>query len=74
MPAWQASREERDRLTDQTPNGQGLALCWVGAHLTVGPPPGTVRAPLDAYGSTLETTERHIFQRGQLPGFPEPST
>ena len=36
----------------------------VGAYLAVGSPPGTVRAPLDAYGSTSETTERHIFQRG----------
>ena len=27
-------------------------------------PPGTVRAILTAYGSTSETTERHIFQRG----------
>lgn len=39
-------------------------ICRVGAHLAVGPPPGTVRAPLDAYGSTSETAERHIFQRG----------
>ena len=37
----------------------------VGAHLAVRAPPETVRAPLDAYGSTSETTERHIFQRGQ---------
>lgn len=36
----------------------------VGTHLAVGAPLGTVRAPLDAYGSTLETAERHIFQRG----------
>src|SRR4051812_16872147 len=45
----------------------------VGARLAAGSPPGTVRAPLDAYGSTSETTERHIFQRGRclvtpLPG------
>ena len=39
----------------------------VGAHLAVGTPPGTVRAPLDAYGSTSETAERHIFQRGHFP-------
>src|SRR5262249_7921679 len=26
--------------------------------------PGTVRAPLDAYGSTSETAEGHILQRG----------
>ena len=45
---------------------EGLFLPWrVGAHLAVSAPPGTVRAPLDAYGSTSETTERHIFQRGQ---------
>ena len=37
----------------------------VGAHLAVRAPPGTVRAILTAYGSTSETTERHIFQRGQ---------
>src|SRR5436305_800433 len=36
----------------------------VGAYLTVGSPPGTVRAPLDAYGSTSETAEGHILQRG----------
>ena len=36
----------------------------VGAHLAVGSPPGTVRAPLDAYGSTSETAEGHILQRG----------
>jgi hypothetical protein len=38
----------------------------VGAHLAVSAPPGTVRAPLNAYGSTSETAERHIFQRGQV--------
>ena len=43
----------------------------VGAHLAVSAPPGTVRAPLDAYGSTSETTERHIFQRGYLSVSPE---
>ena len=37
----------------------------VGARLAASAPPGTVRAPLDAYGSTSETTERHSFQRGQ---------
>ena len=36
----------------------------VGAYLTVGSPPGTVRAPLDAHGSTSDTTEGHILQRG----------
>ena len=36
----------------------------VGAHLAVRAPPGTVRAILTAYGSTSETAERHIFQRG----------
>jgi hypothetical protein len=41
------------------------SLWRVGAHLAVSAPPGTVRAPLNAYGSTLDTTERHIFQRGQ---------
>ena len=30
----------------------------------MGTPLGTVRASLDAYGSTSETAERHIFQRG----------
>ena len=39
--------------------------CRVGAHLAVRAPPGTVRAILTAYGSTSETTERHIFQQGQ---------
>ena len=35
-------------------------------------PPGTVRTPLDAYGSTSETTEGHILQRGvaALPAVP----
>ena len=45
----------------------------VGAYLAVGSPPGTVRAPLDAYGSTLETAERHICQRGQFVVAPEPA-
>src|SRR4051812_46831275 len=38
--------------------------CRVGPSLTGGTPPGTVRAPLDAYGSTSETAEGHILQRG----------
>ena len=41
----------------------------VGTRLAAGFPPGTVRAPLDAYGSTSETAERHIFQRGTLSVF-----
>src|SRR5579862_8851378 len=44
----------------------------VGAHLAVSAPPGTVRAPLDAYGSTSETAKRYIFQRGQFRVAPEP--
>jgi hypothetical protein len=44
---------------------------WVGAHLAVSAPPGTVRAPLDAYGSTSETAEWHIVQRGHLTVSPE---
>src|SRR5262249_10245669 len=36
----------------------------VGASRAGGSPPGTVRAPRDAYGSTSETAEGHILQRG----------
>ena len=43
----------------------------VGAHLAVGAPPGTVRAPLDAYGSTSDNAERADFQRGQPRVAPE---
>ena len=48
------------------------ALRRVGARLAAGTPPGTVRAPLDAYGSTSETTEGHILQRGQCVFTSEP--
>ena len=41
-----------------------LSTRRVGAPLTGSAPPGTVRALLNAYGSTSETAERHIFQRG----------
>ena len=41
-----------------------MSSCRVGASLTGGSPPGTVHAPLDAYGSTSETAEGHILQRG----------
>ena len=41
-----------------------LSSCRVGASLARGAPPGTVRAPLDAYGSTSETAEGYILQRG----------
>src|SRR5215471_2812950 len=49
-----------------------LSSCRVGASLTGGTPPGTVRAPLDAYGSTSDTAEGHILQRGvaALPAAP----
>jgi hypothetical protein len=47
------------------PTARRMFLRRVGAHLAVRAPPGTVRAILTAYGSTSETTERHIFQRGQ---------
>ena len=47
------------------PTAPMLFLRRVGAHLAVRAPPGTVRAILTAYGSTSETAERHIFQRGQ---------
>lgn len=36
----------------------------VGAGLAAGSPSRTGRAPLDAFGSTSDATERHIFQRG----------
>ncbi len=43
----------------------------VGAHLAVSAPPGTVRAPLDAYGSTSDNAEMAHFQRGQPRVAPE---
>ncbi len=49
----------------RTGRGRGNLARRVGAHLAVRSPPGTVRAILTAYGSTSETAERHIFQRGQ---------
>jgi hypothetical protein len=55
----------------QVSNNSYLVARRVGAHLTVGPPPGTVRAPLDAYGSTSDTAEGHIFQRGLFSVLPE---
>ena len=41
----------------------------VGAHLAVSTPPGTVRAPLDAYGSTADNTERAVFSEANLWSF-----
>ena len=38
----------------------------VGTCLATGSPPRTVRAPLNAYGSTSETAERYINQRGHF--------
>ena len=61
-----------------SPVGGALLLCltsgsaramWVrrvGAHLAVGSPPGTVRAPLDAYGSTSDNTERAEISEANL--------
>ena len=40
-----------------------IPWCWVGARLAAGPPPGTVRAPLDAYGSTSDNTEGRFSVR-----------
>jgi hypothetical protein len=34
-----------------------LVASRVGARLAAGSPPGTVRAPLNAYGSTSDNTE-----------------
>jgi len=48
-----------------------MAVRRVGAHLAVGAPPRTVRAPLDAYGSTSDNAERADFQRGQPRVAPE---
>ena len=53
-------------------DAKAKAPYWVGARLAAGLPPGTVRAPLGAYGSTSETAERHIFQRGEGMVFPVP--
>src|SRR5262249_19651426 len=52
--------------------GITMSACRVGASLAGGSPPGTVRAPLDAYGSTSDTAEGHILQRGvaALPPVP----
>jgi len=38
----------------------------VGARLAAGSPPGTVRAPLDAYGSTSDNTEWAAFGEAKL--------
>jgi len=53
-----------DKLSPK-PSSARANMRRVGAHLAVRAPPGTVRAILTAYGSTSETAERHIFQRGQ---------
>ena len=43
-----------------------LVASRVGVHLAVSAPPGTVRAPLDAYGSTSDNTERAFFSEAKL--------
>ena|SRR3990170_3698919 len=57
--------ERRQPSRSAGPTARQMFLRRVGAHLAVRAPPGTVRAILTAYGSTSETAERHIFQRGQ---------
>src|SRR5436309_15843628 len=51
-------------MSSATRAASKIPMRRVGAYLAVGSPPGTVRAPRDAYGSTSETTEGHILQRG----------
>ena len=50
----------------QVRNNSSPVARWVGTRLATGSPPGTVRAPLDAYGSTSDNIERAGFSEANL--------